>query len=76
LIRNTGAIAMSEHNTKGREANEAEPLGESTANGGKAAVERTGEKSRRAAGPDGPDATEVGNTFKGPKGDPAEGGRA
>ena len=27
-------------------------------------VKRTGEASRRKAGPDGPDATEVGDTFK------------
>lgn len=62
-------------NTAGREANEAEKLGEFTALGGKDKVQRTGEKSRTQAGPDGPDATEVGNTFKGPKGDPAEGKR-
>jgi len=55
---------MSEHNSKGRERNAAEKPGEFTANGGKAAVERTGEKSRRAAGPDGPSAAEVGDTFK------------
>ena len=66
---------MGDTNTKGREANAAEPLGESTANGGRDSVAKTGEKSRRAAGPDGPDATEVGDTFKGPKGDPAEGKR-
>ncbi len=55
---------MTDDNSAGRKANEAEPLGASTANGGKDAVQRTGEKSRQAAGPDGPDATEVGETFK------------
>jgi len=59
-------------NSDGREANEAEPLGDFTALGGKDKVEKTGEESRKRAGPDGPDATEVGETFK--KG-PAAGGR-
>lgn len=62
-------------NTDGREANAAEKLGEFTALGGKDKVQKTGETSRAQAGPDGPDATEVGDTFKGPKGDPAEGKR-
>ncbi len=62
-------------NSPGRERNEAEAPGKFTANGSEGATERTGEKSRKAAGPDGPDATEVGDTFKGPKGDPAEGKR-
>lgn len=57
---------MSEQpNTEGRKANEAEPLGDFTALGGKDSVQKTGEASRRRAGPDGPDATEVGDTFKG-----------
>ncbi len=55
---------MKELNSPGRERNQAEAPGEFTANGGKAAVEKTAEKSRHAAGPDGPDATEVGDTFK------------
>ncbi|PVM85919.1 hypothetical protein [Caulobacter endophyticus] len=52
-------------NSKGRQANEAEPLGDFTALGGKDKVTKTGEESRKRAGPDGPDATEVGDTFKG-----------
>lgn len=55
---------MTNDNSAGRKANEAEPLGASTANGGRDAVQKTGEKSRKAAGPDGPDATKVGDTFK------------
>jgi hypothetical protein len=62
-------------NTDGRKGNEAEPLGDFTALGGRDSVQRTGEASRRRAGPDGPDATEVGDTFKGPASDPAEGKR-
>lgn len=53
-------------NTEGRKANEAEPLGDFTALGGEHSVQRTGEASHRRAGPDGPDATEVGDTFKAP----------
>ena len=67
-------------NTDGRKANASEPMGDFTALGGRDSVQRTGEASRRRAGPDGPDATEVGDTFrgpagKGPAGDPAEGKR-
>jgi hypothetical protein len=51
-------------NTDGREANEAEPLGDFTALGGKKAVQKTGQESRKRAGPDGGDAKEVGDTFK------------
>jgi hypothetical protein len=53
-----------EPNTDGRKKNEAEPLGDFTALGGKEAVEKTGEESRKRAGPDGPDAKEIGDTFK------------
>ena len=51
--------------SKGRKANAAEPPGDFTALGGKKAVKRSGEQSRRAAGPDGPDARATGDTFKG-----------
>ena len=51
-------------NTDGREANQAEPLGDFTALGGKKAVERTGAESRKRAGPDGGDAKAIGDTFK------------
>ena len=51
-------------NTEGREQNAAEPLGELTALGGKDKVQTTGERERKSAGPDGPDATVIGDTFK------------
>lgn len=53
-------------NTDAREANEAEPLGDFTALGGKDSVKKTGEKSRTSAGPDGPDGAAIGDTFKKP----------
>jgi hypothetical protein len=62
-------------NSPGRAENEAEKPGDFTALGGETKIRETGRKSRTQAGPDGPDATEVGDTFKGPKGDPAEGKR-
>lgn len=48
----------------GRKANGAEPLGKRPGLVLDEAAARTGKKSRRAAGPDGPDATAVGDTFK------------
>lgn len=50
--------------TEGREANGAMPLGKPDRSTSDAAVKRTGERERRSAGPDGPDAREVGDTFK------------
>jgi hypothetical protein len=50
--------------TKGREANAAQPLGQRPGLVSEKATQRVGEESRRRAGPDGPDATEVGETFK------------
>jgi hypothetical protein len=61
-----------EPQSKGRHANAAEPPGRFTALGGKDDIKKTGSKSRRAAGPDGPDATDVGDTFKDPPGRPAD----
>lgn len=52
------------HQNDGRKANEAEAPGEFTALGGKKAVEETGKRSQSKAGPDGGDATAVGDTFK------------
>jgi hypothetical protein len=48
----------------GRKANAAQPPGQRPGLVSRAGVKRTGEKSRRVAGPDGPDAAEVGDTFK------------
>jgi hypothetical protein len=50
--------------TEGREENGAIPLGRPDASTSDAQVKRTGEQERRSAGPDGPDAREVGDTFK------------
>ncbi|MFN3670083.1 MAG: hypothetical protein ACK4VY_12300 [Brevundimonas sp.] len=56
---------MSDKNqTEGRDANGAIPLGKPDASTSEEAVTRNGERERRSAGPDGPDATEVGDTFK------------
>ena len=51
-------------NSPGRAENEAEKPGHFTALGGEDKIQKTGEKARKQAGPDGPDATEVGDTFK------------
>ena len=50
--------------TEGRDANGAIPPGKPDAATSDEAVTRTGERERRSAGPDGPDAAEVGDTFK------------
>jgi hypothetical protein len=50
--------------TAGRAKNAAQPLGEKKGLTSKGAVQRTGERSRQAAGPDGPNAASVGDTFK------------
>lgn len=59
--------------TEGRDKNGAIPPGKPDASTSDAAVTRTGEQGRRAAGPDGPDATEIGDTFKRSPGDRAPG---
>ena len=51
-------------NSKGREANSAQPLGERQGTASKGATQRAGEKEKRSAGPDGPSAKAVGDTFK------------
>ena len=50
--------------TDGREKNGATPLGRPDASTSEAQVKRNAEREQRSAGPDGPDATEVGDTFK------------
>ena len=50
--------------TEGREENGAIPLGKPDASTSGREVKRNAERERRSAGPDGPDATEVGDTFK------------
>jgi hypothetical protein len=51
-------------NTKGREQNSAQPLGERHGTDSKASTKKTAEAEQRSAGPDGPSAAEVGKTFK------------
>ena len=50
--------------TKGREENGAMPGGKPDRATSDDAARRTGRQERRSAGPDGPDATVVGDTFK------------
>jgi hypothetical protein len=54
--------------TEGREKNGATPLGRPDASTADAEVKRNAERETRSAGPDGPNATEVGDTFKKPPG--------
>jgi hypothetical protein len=56
---------MSNHDqTPGRERNGAIPGGKPDAQTPDETVKRTGRKERLTAGPDGPDASEIGDTFK------------
>ena len=50
--------------SRGREENEAEPPGERPGLVSDRKTREIGRQARRAAGPDGPDAAEVGDTFK------------
>ena len=50
--------------TEGRDDNGAIPLGRPDAATSDAAVKRNAEREQKSAGPDGPDAAEVGDTFK------------
>lgn len=50
--------------TKGREKNGALPGGRPDATTSGEAVKRTGRRERTSAGPDGPSAKEIGDTFK------------
>jgi hypothetical protein len=52
------------NNTSGREANSAQPLGERHGTESEKETKRTGERERQSAGPDGPDAGVIGETFK------------
>ena len=53
-----------EPQTKGREANAAQKLGDRKGLVSVKETERTGRESRRKAGPDGPSSAAVGRTFK------------
>ncbi|WP_415289084.1 hypothetical protein RSD66_04005 [Brevundimonas sp. S1H14] len=50
--------------SEGRRRNAALPGGKPDADTSEEAVRRVGRESRRRAGPDGPDAREIGDTFK------------
>lgn len=50
--------------SEGRKDNAAQPLGKQPGLASDKEVIHNGEKSRHAAGPDGPDATVIGDTFK------------
>lgn len=50
--------------TKGRTENGAVPVTKSTPDAPTKGAEQTQEKSRHRAGPDGPSASEIGDTFK------------
>ncbi len=52
--------------SKGRERNAARPGGKPDPATSDEAVRRVGQESQRRAGPDGPDAREIGDTFKTP----------
>ncbi len=55
---------MTEKQSEGRRKNGATPGGKPEAATSEADVRRTGKAETRSAGPDGPDATEIGDTFK------------
>lgn len=55
---------MDDAQTKGREKNGASPGGKPDASTSDKDVKKTGKAETRSAGPDGPDASEVGETFK------------
>jgi hypothetical protein len=51
-------------NSKGRDANAAQPLGERAGTASHAQTQRTGRISQEKAGPDGPDSSAAGKAFK------------
>lgn len=55
---------MDDKQSDGRRKNGAMPAGRPDQTTPESKVKKVGKQSRRAAGPDGPDATEVGDTFK------------
>lgn len=55
---------MSKHQTEGRDQNGATPGGKPDPSTPESKVIETGKAETRSAGPDGPDATEIGDTFK------------
>jgi hypothetical protein len=51
-------------NSQGRKANQAQPLGERQGTSSPKETKRAGQAEQKSAGPDGPDAKAVGDTFK------------
>ena len=51
-------------NTKGRDENGAQPLGSRGGTASDEETRKTGRRETKTAGPDGPDARAVGDTFK------------
>jgi hypothetical protein len=65
LVINLREMRLSKTDTtKGREANAAQPLGQRAGTASQAQTQRTGKTSQEKAGPDGPDSSAVGRTFK------------
>ena len=54
--------------SQGRERNDAQPLGERSGLTSESKTRKVGEHERKTAGPDGPSAKAVGDTFKNPPG--------
>ena len=61
-------MAAKKKQSEGREANDALPPGERPGLVSSEGVTRTGLRERQTAGPDGPDAGRIGETFKNPPG--------
>jgi len=55
---------MDREQTEGREKNGADPAGKPDALTSDKDTKKVGHAERQSAGPDGPDATEIGDTFK------------
>lgn len=62
-------MATKDEQSAGREANDALPAGERPGLISSKGVDRTGRREQQTAGPDGPDAGEIGKTFKHPPGE-------
>ncbi|MFN3837925.1 MAG: hypothetical protein ACK4MI_09475 [Brevundimonas sp.] len=55
---------MDREQTEGREKNGADPAGKPDGATSDRAVKRVGQAEQKSAGPDGPDASVIGDTFK------------
>ena len=57
-------LVVTKNQSEGREKNAAQPLGKREGLVSEKGAKRAGKDSQRAAGPDGPSAAAVGDTFK------------